>query len=183
MSTEIREISDDVPRWYVVHTKPKQEDRADGNLRGQSIETFGPKVTEHRSSLFSGEQVYVIKYMFPRYIFARFKPCESLHSIRYTRGVRNVVCFDNKPAPIDDEVISLIKSRMGRDGLVKLGEELKPGDELVIEQGLFKSLTGIFEQRVKGDERILILLNSLNYQAHILIARRMVNRLNESLIS
>ena len=180
MDTMTGKTLENITRWYVIHTKPRQEDRADGNLRGQSIETFTPRVTEHRCNIFSGEPIYLIKYMFPCYIFARFKPCDSLHRIRYTRGVRNVVSFDNEPASIDDEVITLIKSRIGRDGLVKLDEEFKPGDELVIKEGPFKSLTGMFEKHVNGDARIVILLNSLNYQAHILVARAVVKRLNDS---
>jgi hypothetical protein len=40
---------DDGSCWYVIQTKPKQEDRADLNLRAWKIETFAPTLKERRT--------------------------------------------------------------------------------------------------------------------------------------
>jgi Transcription termination factor nusG len=55
-------------RRYVIHTHPKQEDRAGSNLRVLGIPIFDPKISERRHNQFSIAQTYVTKPLFPRYI-------------------------------------------------------------------------------------------------------------------
>jgi transcriptional antiterminator RfaH len=70
------------------------------------------------------------KPLFPRYIFARFSVTRSLHKISFTRGVQRVVSFDEKPTPIDDEVIALLQARVDTDGFMRTGEPLRHGDKV-----------------------------------------------------
>ncbi len=49
----------DVPRWYAIQTKPKQESRAECNLRAWNVETFVPKIRERRFNLAFGKPTYV----------------------------------------------------------------------------------------------------------------------------
>lgn len=50
-------------------------------------------------------------------------------------------------------------------------EELKPGDEVEICEGSLKGISGVFQSGLKGSERVLILLNTLSYQASLSIER------------
>lgn len=43
LTMSIDAVVDHVPQWYVVHTNPKQEDRAYSNLRCWGVETLHPK--------------------------------------------------------------------------------------------------------------------------------------------
>jgi transcriptional antiterminator RfaH len=165
-------------RWYAIHTRPKQEGRADSNLRAWSVETFTPFIKERRCTP-TGNVKYQLKPLFPQYIFARFDASSMLHKIYFTRGVHDVVRFGkDAPTPIDDEIIAIIHSQVGTSGFIELGEEFKAGDRIVIKDGPLKNFIGIFEREVKESDRVMILLNTLKYQAHLLLDRELVKKIN-----
>jgi len=168
-------------RWYVVRTHLKQEVRAEGNLKLQSIETFAPKLKEARCNGFTREITYVRKSLFPRYVFARFDVYQSLHKVRFTRGVHSVVSLGDTPTAVGDEIIAAIRFRVAKDGFIKLGQralsELRPGDEVKIKSGPLESFTGIFEREMKDSERVMVLLNTISYQAHIVIESQLLEKI------
>lgn len=170
------EKAHDLPQWYAVRTHPRQEDRAEFNLRLWQVETFNPRMREQRYNEFSGKPINLNKPLFPRYIFARFEADKLLHKVWYTRGVQSVIGFGEGPAPIADELIDLIKSKVGDDGFVRIREELKLGDEVIIKHGPLKTFMGVFEREVKSSDRIIILLNAVNYQARVMVDRRLVDK-------
>jgi transcriptional antiterminator RfaH len=171
---------EDTLTWYVVRTHNKQEERANSNLQAWGVETLNPKLLVNRCNQFTGQLSRVVKPLFPGYIFARFRFNDLYHRIRFTRGVHSLVCFNNEPTPVDEEIISLIRSRIGTDGFVKAVAELKAGDEVVINEGRFQKLHGVFEREMQDADadRVTILLSSVNFQAHVV-----VDRVSVSLIS
>ena len=165
-------------RWYAIHTKPKQEGRADGNLRAWGVETFTPRIGECRYTS-AGHVKKELKPLFPQYIFARFDAKHMLHQVCFTRGINSVVRFGGEhPTPIDNEIIAIIRSRAGADGLIDLSEKFKAGDRLVIKEGPLKNFVGIFERNVKDSDRVMILLNTLKYQAHLSLERKLVKKIS-----
>ncbi len=168
----------DVPRWYAIHTKPKQEDRADSNLSAWRIRTFNPKIRERRHSFTQGHPTYGTKPLFHRYIFAHFKASELLHKICFTRGVLSVVSFGGNPIPIDDEIIEFFQSRIGPGGFIKIGDDLLPGDKVIISGGHLKDLAGIFEGNLKDRDRVAILLTTISYQGRVMIERERVRKVS-----
>jgi transcription elongation factor/antiterminator RfaH len=163
-------------RWYVIHTHPKHEDRAGSNLRVLGIPIVDPKIRERRYNQFSIAPAYVTKPLFPRYIFAQFKAYDLYHKVRFTRGVYSVVSFGEGPTPIAEEVIMLIRSNIKEDGFVRIHEEIKPGDRIMVKDGPLKNFAGIFEREMKGTDRIRVLLETVSYQAHVEIERDMVKK-------
>lgn len=170
-------VTGDILKWYVVHTHPKQEDRTTSNLQVQGIETLSPKLRVKRYNQFTGQLIRAVRPLFPSYIFARFKFNDSYHRVRFTKGAHSLVSFNNGPAPVDDEVVDLIRARLGSDGLVIMGEELTPGDEVVINEGRFQNFCGIFEREMEDADRVRILLNTVSFQPHVVVDRGMVNKL------
>jgi transcriptional antiterminator RfaH len=170
------ENKSDGAAWYVIYTKPLQEDRAAGNLRGWGIETLTPKIRERRYNQFTGKPTYLTRPFFPRYIFARFEPESLLHRVCFVRGVHSVVGFGAGPAPIDEELIEIIKLRTGMDGYVTLGEQLKSGDRVSINDGPVKDFVGIFEREISASERVVILLTSAKYQCRVSLRRDQVSK-------
>jgi transcriptional antiterminator RfaH len=168
----------DVTRWYAVHTHLKQEDRAQSNLRAWNVETFNPLLKTHTYRPFSTRPTYVVKPLFSSYIFARFKASQMLHKITFTRGINSVVSFGGDPAPIEDEIIDFIKSQTREDGFIRIGEELRPGDKVIIKNGPFKSFTGIFEREMKDSARVMILLNTIAFNGHVSIDHELVEKFN-----
>lgn len=164
-------------QWYVIHTNPKQEDRAERNLRAWQVETFNPKIRTCRRNQYTGAPVYTVKPLFPSYIFARFKVGEQFHKVRFTRGVHDVVSFGDYPTPVPDDMIAIIKSRVGDDGLVRIGGDFRPGERVVVSDGPLKSFTGVFEQEIKADERVSILLETVSYQARAVVNKQLIRRI------
>lgn len=166
----------DQAKWYAIRTRPKEEDRAEINLRAWQVQTFAPKLKELRTSGYGGQ--YVSKPLFSSYIFAHFNADKQLHNINYTRGVQNVVSCGGRPVSIDDDVIILLRAKVDGDGFIRKDQELEAGDRVRINSGPFKSLVGIFKRRTKDKDRVRILLDAMNYQSHLLVHREIVEKVN-----
>jgi len=149
--------------WFVIQTKPKKERAAARFLEQGAIEVFFPKM--EAVSIVYGTSRKVVKSLFPNYIFARFDPFKSFRLVNWSRGVSRVVGFQNGPAPIDDEIIELIKRRVDKKGVVKKALHLKAQDPVRVRSGPLKDLMGIFERWVSDEGRVKVLLNLLNYTA------------------
>lgn len=166
----------DKPQWFAICTNPMQEERAYQNLLASSVECFNPKIQESRRNQFTGAVTFIARPLFPRYIFARFSVRNSLRTVRFTRGVLKVVSFNLKPAPIDNDVIELMKSRVGKDGCLHVGETLKPGDKVRINDGPWKAIVGVIERNIQPGERVQILLTAIDYQGRLTIERQLVEK-------
>ena len=173
MSIEFRT---DRPQWFAICTNPMQEDRAYHNLLPSCVECFNPRIQEGRRNQFTGAVTFIARPLFPRYIFARFSVRSSLRTVRFTRGVLKVVSFNLQPAPIDTEVIELMKSRVGKDGFINVGEALKPGDKVRIKDGPWRAIVGVIERNTQPGERVQILLTAINYQGRLMIERQLVEK-------
>jgi transcriptional antiterminator RfaH len=166
-------------RWYALHTRPREESRASSNLLAWNVETFAPRFKECRRNQFTGKPTYTAKALFPRYIFARF-PLSMLHKVRFTRGVQSVVSFGGQYAPVEDEVIEVIRAQEADDGFVRVGEEFKAGDKVRIKEGPMRDLIGVFERELEDEARVMLLLTMLNYQAHVVVEREAVAKVQQA---
>jgi transcriptional antiterminator RfaH len=165
--------------WYGVHTKPRQEDRADNNLRAWNIETFSPKLREKSVNQFTGLRLkYVVKPLFSSYIFARFRASLSLHNVCFTRGVHSVISFGGQPCPVDNSIIELIQAREDEEGFVRLTELLRAGDKVCIQGGPFSGFIGVLDRNHTDNERVSILLLAVNYQNRVVIDRSLAMKIS-----
>jgi transcriptional antiterminator RfaH len=169
---------EDTLNWYVVHTHPHQEERTTSNLQSFGLETLMPKLQVNKYNEFTGRLSRIAKPLFPTYIFSRFRFNEWYHRIKFTRGVQSLVCFDNKPVPVDEEIVNLVRSRIGKDGFVKTGQDLKAGDEVVIREGRFQNLYGVFERELPDTTRVRILLRAIGFQGHVVVNRNLVSKVS-----
>ena len=165
-------------RWYVIYTKPMNESRVESNLKARLVETLAPRIKTRRDNPFTGKPVYVSKPLFPRYTFARFSLNESLHRINFTRGVQCVVSFNNRPSVVEEEIIELLQSRVGEDGFVRMNDELRPGDKVIIKDGPLKNIVGVFDSKCKEHERVSILLTAVSFQSSVVIDESRVLKLD-----
>lgn len=157
--------------WYAVYTKPRQEDIVTRYLERAGIEVFNPKLKQRK--YMQGCYRDVIVPMFPCYIFARFEPSIAFHMIKYTRGVRRIVGGD-QPWRVPDEIIWLIKTQE-EDGIITIRpQDFKNGDIVAIKDGPLQGLSGIFEKEISGEERVVLLLTAIEYQARIIIDRTLL---------
>src|SRR5207302_9949886 len=123
------------PVWYAVATKPKQESRAEQNLRMSEFETYAPSVPA-RSPLKLGTTTgYRLAPPFPGYIFARFNAEQDLRRIRKISGVHDVVSFGSGAARVDDEVIAMLRARVAEVATRGAAPQLLPGEPVMIKDG------------------------------------------------
>ena len=168
----------DATQWYVVYTNPKQEDRASDNLRSWGVETLHAKLRTCRYNQFTGAPTFLTKPLFPRYIFAKFNAQKQLAKICFTRGVNNVVSFGGQPASVDESIIQIVSDRIDKDGFVKVGEELKRGDRVIVKAGPLRDFVGVFEEELKDSERISVLLTTISYQGRLVVSRDLLEKVS-----
>jgi len=161
-----------IKRWFVVSTKPKNEDRAANNFTSGGIEALAPKLKLRKYK--DGKFINVVEQMFPGYIFVKFHPIDDFHLIKYTRGVKTIVHFGEKIVPVHDEVIAFIRSKL-EDGVATIEKkQFKKGEKILVKDGPFKGLSGIFEKELEGKDRVMILLDSVKFAATIEIDEDLV---------
>lgn len=164
-----------VKNWYCLYTKPKQEDLVSKRLTDiPEIEVFNPKLK--KKIYLRGRLKEVVEEFFPCYIFLRFNLDRYYHTVRYTRGVRRIV--GNKvPLIVDEGIITQIRSKM-EEGFVNLEHPVfERNEQIVIKDGPFSGLAGIFLKELKAKERALVLLNTIAYQAKIEVDRCLLSKL------
>ncbi len=165
--------------WFAVNTKPHREALAAFNIERLGVEVLLPRIESVKSWL--GSTRVVSEPLFPCYLFAKFSPRESLHSIRYARGVRKVVSAGDLPIPVEPSIIESIESRIDCRGYVELAkQELEVGSSVVIQEGFLRGLTGVFERELSGQKRVVILLQSMEYQARAFVERRFLSNVPET---
>lgn len=165
-------------KWYVIQTKPMREDEVDKrlSLSDADIETFNPKIKSFVGSRSS--QVCRAKPLFPSYIFARGDLWDANlhHMVKYTRGVNKVLRCGELPVPVPDEVIEIIKGRVGEGGFIEQQAVFKPGDHVRVRRGILKDLIGILEKPVTAAGRVAVLLRIMNRQMRAILGCADVER-------
>jgi len=162
----------DMKRWYVVSTKPRNEDRSAANLAQGGIEVLSPKLKFRRWR--EGKFVEIVEPMFPSYIFVKFHPVDEFRLVKYTRGIKTIVNFNGRIIPLADELIAFVRQRLV-DGVATVEKkEFQKGEKIIIQEGPFKGFSGIFEKELDGRERIAILLEGVDYCARMEIDRELV---------
>jgi transcriptional antiterminator RfaH len=151
--------------WYAVYTKPKKEVSVAFHLRNIGIEILNPKLRskKYRENRF----LEVVEPLFPCYIFANFEKDKYSHLINYTRGVRYIV-GKNNPVIVHDEIIKAIREGMVEDDVIVVKpQSFRKGDRVSIREGPFKDFCGVFEREIKGSDRVMLLLSTLNYKIEL----------------
>ena len=157
--------------WFIINTKPRQEEIAKSNLESQGVEVYLPMYI--RKVKKKKVKIENIIPLFPGYIFARFDVDKLFHKVKYTRGVKKILCNKNSIFTISDEVINQIKQRE-ENGVVKLipkDYKFKKGDKVLIDEGVFDGWEGIFYKETEDAQRAVILLTNIKYTSKLIIPK------------
>ena len=144
--------------WYLVHTKPRQEDIALANLERQGYECYLPQMRIERIRRRKAE--VAAEPMFPRYLFVRLDSSDqgkSWSPIRSTLGVSQLVHFGARAAKVDETLIDLLRQR--ERGL-PTEAMFHSGDAVFIADGPFAGIDAIY-QTADAERRAFILLEIL----------------------
>jgi transcriptional antiterminator RfaH len=146
------------PRWYAIKCKPRQEYRALENLERQRFPCYLPELSVEK--LKDRCKVELQEPLFPGYLFIELSDInDNWYPIRSTRGVSHLVCFNQHPVPIQDEIIELIRQRLVTSPPTV--PYLRPGERVRITEGSFSQLEAIFVAN-DGNERVMLLMNILH---------------------
>jgi transcriptional antiterminator RfaH len=158
--------------WYVIQTKPKKEAETSRRLGDLGLERLLPKALDYRTV--NGRAVQTEKPLFPNYLFVKLILAHHYYQVKWTKGLARFVGWGDKPAPIADEVVAIIRNRMDEGGRVRMGWDVKPGEEVRIKAGPFKNFIGIFERKMSAQDRIRVLLYVVGSQVSVNVPEPLV---------
>lgn len=147
------------PYWYLLHTKPRQEETAFLNLNRQGYSCYLPKFKAQR--IRCGKTEWLQEALFPRYLFIHLThhpDGQTWAPIRSTIGVSQMVCFGGQPARIDDGLIHALQKREQRTEML-----FTAGDAVMVTEGPFAGVEAIYST-TNPEQRALVLLKLLNTQ-------------------
>ena len=147
--------------WYLIHTKPRQEQIALENLERQGYQCYLPCMPAEK--LRQGLLTIADKPLFPRYLFIQLGldfTSKSWAPIRSTQGVSRLVRFGVEPAKVADELIEIL--RINEVQLQAAPEQLfKHGERVRLTESPFASIEGIY-QMAEGERRVMVLIELMS---------------------
>lgn len=150
--------------WYIVLTRPRQELRAKEHLQLQGGEVFLP-LFQHET-VRRGKRTEVQEPLFPGYLFLNVDEGDALLSkVRSTQGARQLLCFNNQPVKMAEQLIQDLHQRCKN---ADNAPQFTQGQSVTLKDGPFKNYQAIFKN-YDGQERAIILLNLLNQQNELLV--------------
>lgn len=156
-------------QWYVVHTHPQGEKRAELNLQRQGFKAYFPRYLRQRRH---ARRVDVVtRPLFPRYLFVALDlGRDRWRAIQSTFGVSNLVSAGDRPLAISDAVVEEIRARESGDGYVTLGlpAGLKSGSPVRLTDGIFAEYEGVID-RIADDRRVAVLLKLLGREVRVFV--------------
>lgn len=142
-------------RLYSVQCKPRDDHRALEHVERQGFSCYCP--TRRLEKLRQGRKVEIRESLFPGYLFVQLdKVNDNWFPIRSTRGVIQIVRFNEHPLPVNDEIVEMIRQRLAS------GEPrvpyLEPGERVLVSDGCFADVDAIFVAD-GGKNRVMLLMN------------------------
>ncbi|RUO78420.1 transcription/translation regulatory transformer protein RfaH [Pseudidiomarina taiwanensis] len=146
--------------WYVVRSKPRQEQRAKLNLENQGIKTCLPMLDIEKIK--RGKKTLATEPLFPGYLFIEVDDfTASFHKVRNTFGVSKILMFGERPATLSHAQIEAMSELNEAKEKAQKYALPQSGEEVEITEGPFK---GFLAKVVKldGEERCIVLINWLS---------------------
>ena len=145
-------------RWFLAHTLPKSEWKAELHLGAQGFRSYLPQI---RKTIRHARQLRTVRApLFPRYLFVTLDlERDRWLSVRSTVGVSSLFTQDSRPVPVPVGIVeSLIEQCDG--SLTRLDTDLVKGQHVRILSGPFADLVGTLE-RLDGAGRVQVLLEMM----------------------
>jgi transcription elongation factor/antiterminator RfaH len=143
-------------RWFVVHSLPRSELRAQTHLHAQGFRIFLPrllKTVRHARQLRT-----VCTPLFSRYLFVILDlERDRFLSVQSTVGVASLFGFKGRPLPVPAGVVESLIAQTGESNMIRLDGDLAEGQRVRILSGPFADLVGMLKGLDKnGRARVLL---------------------------
>jgi transcription antitermination factor NusG len=159
--------------WYAIAVKPQTERAVEAVLAQRSYETFFPVVTRERR--WSDRTKRTEVPLFPGYLFCRFDG-ERRVPIMTTPGVREIVGFGRRAAPVDDAELAALRLVIESGERVESCEFLARGDRVEVTGGPMRGLRGLLLE-VKGGCRVVLSVELLQRSVSVEMDRARIQRI------
>lgn len=172
-------LENDTRSWYVLHTKSRFENVVNEGLLKKSVEVFLPKVTVKSKRR---DRKKLIKVpLFPGYVFVKtdLKPHQQVEIVK-TIGVVSFIGNQEGPVPVPNHDIESLKIMVLGDNPVITGNRFKKGDKVIVAEGPFTGVSGIFV-RYRGKERMIVNIEALGQFAGVEVNGENIEKLPEIL--
>tara|TARA_B100000925_G_scaffold291824_1_gene281729 strand:- start:14683 stop:15159 length:477 start_codon:yes stop_codon:yes gene_type:complete len=151
--------------WLVATYKINKIKILESNLFNQDFDYYLPKIVTKKPNCKPKEEA-----MFPSYIFINTS-IERFSSVRYTKGINNILRFGENFSYITDHEIQNIKKVEKLSRKDPLVSDIKIGQEVNIKGGAFKgNIAKICT--LPSNKRVGILLHILGSESRISIAEK-----------
>lgn len=138
--------------WFLLTSKPRQEERAYANLLKQGYKCLLPKITVQKVK--QGSIVEVEEPLFPRYIFINLNgSSDNWSPIRSTFGVSGMVRFGNEYPIVPDEIVAEVMNYSQKSS----ASYFTAGEEIVVRSGPFKGQSVSFDS-MDGEQRVMVFM-------------------------
>ena len=151
--------------WYVLHTRSRFENVVYDGLQKKSLEAFLPK---HRVRSKRRDRKKIIQVpLFPGYVFieSTLQADEYLEIVK-TVGVVRLIGNKDGPVPVPSETVESLKIMVATDSSIITGKRFKKGDRVMVTDGPFAGVIGIFV-RYKGKDRVIVNFEALGQFAGV----------------
>ena len=160
--------------WWVVQTKPQGEAPAIEHLHEQKLTTYCPM---YQKETIRGRQVKVITTpLFARYVFvlADSAAQQTVHTIRSTRGVSQLIKVGEQPTLVKASIIAEIKA-LETENLNQVKPHFTSNDKVVISYGIYQGLEAIYKMD-DGLERSVVMLNLLKRDTQLTLNKTQLKK-------
>ena len=167
--------------WFCVHTKPGKELLVERFLRDElQLEPYFPRLK--RKKIIRRVKRVVTEALFPRYLFCRLDLATSYRAVRYGQDVLGIISTGERPTIVSDSTIEQLKEWAGEsdDSIITMEpDQIAIGSKVRITAGPMQGLEAIFLQETSQGERVSILLNLMNAEAHAVIDRSQIEPISQ----
>jgi len=155
-------------RWFLVHSLPKSERKAEWHLGAQGFRTFLPQF--QRTVRHARKLRTVRAPVFPGYLFIILDlERDRWLSVRSTVGVARLFTQDGRPAPVPVGIVESLVHRSAGN-LMRLDSGLVEGKTVRILSGPFADFVGTLA-RLDDSGRVQVLLQMMGTSVRVMLHR------------
>lgn len=137
-------------RWFVLHTKSRQEKALADDLRARGIGLYLPLVKAVR--YYGRRKFQVEQPLFPGYVFLNGEREDSFTADRTGRVVSILQVSDQEGFT---EEVSQIRAVLDRDGTLSACDPIVNGTLVEVKSGPFRGVRGVVERGMPHDRLVI----------------------------
>ena len=139
--------------WYVAKIKVQKENALVSFLSQCGVQVFLPKIIS------PGHNGGRLQALFPTYLFCYLDPESGMWPrVRWAPGMSYFLGCEGEPEPVPQALVDYLQQRVTQWNDPSCSRLLSSGDRVVVTEGPFAGLEGIFQRYIPSKQRCRIFL-------------------------